>query len=60
MNFKIAFSLLFFLTTINGFAQKITIDGNVDELEWKNAFEFNEFKTFKPNIGNNPSESTSV
>ncbi len=52
--------VLIFVTSFNSFAQKIKIDGNIDETLWNDAFEFNQFKTFKPNIGLNASENTRV
>ncbi|PLX12144.1 MAG: hypothetical protein C0597_13925, partial [Marinilabiliales bacterium] len=45
---------------LNGFSQKIEIDGNISELSWQKAIEFNQFKTFKPTIGIAASESTRV
>jgi len=51
-------SLVFLVSTIS--AQKIVIDGAIDESKWQDAVEFNNFKTLKPNIGFEASEKTRV
>jgi len=57
---RLIFSLALIFASLNCFAQKIEIDGNFNEPHWNEAVEFNQFKTFKPNIGSDASENTSV
>lgn len=59
-NLGLIFTALFFQMAITSIAQKITIDGVIDEPQWQNATEFYQFKTFKPKIGLNASENTHV
>ncbi len=59
-NLKLVFSLLSLIVALNSFSQKIEIDGNLDEPIWTDAVKFNQFKTFKPNIGLDVSENTIV
>ena len=57
---KLGITVLIFSFALYTQAQKVNIDGQFTELVWQNAVSYSGFKTYKPDIGLDESEKTTV